>query len=168
MRETVFVPDLVPDQVFTGFCRRMAGAPRYGGEHGGSVPVACSLDEVLPLTLAATAERWGSSAHTNGLAVPLGRSASGTKMLDLQSDGPHLLVAGTTGSGKSELLRSITLALALSYPPERVNFFFIDFKGGSGLGPLSGLVHCVGLQTDLSGSEMERTLTSLRAEVQAP
>ncbi|MDQ0663734.1 S-DNA-T family DNA segregation ATPase FtsK/SpoIIIE [Arthrobacter ulcerisalmonis] len=165
-RETVFVPDLAPEEVFTSFCRSMAGARRRNTEQVSSVPATCSLDKVLPLTPAATTDRWDTSAETEGLAVPLGLSASGTRTLDLQSDGPHLLVAGTTGSGKSELLRSLTLALALSYPPERVNFFFIDFKGGSGLGPLSNLVHCVGLQTDLSASEMERTLTSLRAEVQ--
>jgi DNA segregation ATPase FtsK/SpoIIIE, S-DNA-T family len=86
-------------------------------------------------------------------------------ILDLQTDGPHLLVAGTTGSGKSELLRSLVLALALSHPPDRVNFLFIDFKGGSGLGPLAGLVHCVGVLTDLSAHELERTLASLRAEI---
>lgn len=164
--ETIFVPDLVPEDVFTGFCRRMAGATRQGTVQGGTVPATCSLGDVLPLTSAATAARWGSSGQKDGLAVPLGLTAAGTKTLDLQHDGPHLLVAGTTGSGKSELLCSLTLALALSYPPERVNFFLIDFKGGSGLGPLSDLVHCVGLQTDLSSSEMERTLTSLRAELQ--
>jgi S-DNA-T family DNA segregation ATPase FtsK/SpoIIIE len=75
------------------------------------------------------------------------------------------LVAGTTGSGKSELLRSLTVALALSYPPERINFLFVDFKGGSGLGPLTGLPHCVGILTDLSGHELERHLQSLRAEI---
>lgn len=164
--ETFFVPDLVPEDVFSGFCRSMAGAPRQGTMEAGSVPATCSLGEVLPLTPAATADRWGSSGQKDGLAVPLGLGAAGTKTVDLHHDGPHLLVAGTTGSGKSELLRSLTLALALSYPPERVNFFLIDFKGGSGLGPLSDLVHCVGLQTDLSSSEMERTLTSLRAELQ--
>ncbi|MBT2566543.1 FHA domain-containing protein [Arthrobacter sp. ISL-85] len=166
LRETVFVPDLVPDDVFTGFCRRMAGERRQDKERVRSVPATCSLDDILPLTPEATAERWDSSSQKDGLSIPLGLSAAGTKTLDLQYDGPHLLVAGTTGSGKSELLRSLTLALALSYPPERVNFFFIDFKGGSGLGPLSELVHCVGLQTDLSGSEMNRTLISLRAELQ--
>lgn len=165
VQKTAFVPDLAPEEVFSGFCRRMAHSMPRGKNQAGSVPATCSLHDVLPLTPAATAERWDSSGKREGLAAPLGLGAAGTKTLDLQSDGPHLLVAGTTGSGKSELLRSLTLALALSYPPERVNFFFIDFKGGSGLGPLSDLVHCVGLQTDLSASEMERTLASLRAEV---
>ena len=165
LRETVFVPDLAPEEVFTRFCRRLAGERSRGSEPGRGVPAACSLEQVLPLTPEATAGRWDSSAQDDRLAAPLGLSAAGMKYIDLHADGPHLLVAGTTGSGKSELLRSLTLALALSHPPERVNFFFIDFKGGSGLGPLGSLVHCVGLQTDLSNGEMDRTLTSLRAEV---
>ncbi|QDG63007.1 FtsK/SpoIIIE domain-containing protein [Pseudarthrobacter sp. NIBRBAC000502771] len=164
-RETTFVPDLVPDTVFSDFCRHMAVVRRQDNDRPGNIPAVCGLGDVLPLTPDATADRWQSSLDKDGLAIPLGICASGTKTIDLQYDGPHLLVAGTTGSGKSELLRSLTLALALSYPPERVNFFFIDFKGGSGLGPLSGLVHCVGLQTDLASSDMERTLTSLRAEL---
>ncbi|MFF2344271.1 FtsK/SpoIIIE domain-containing protein [Pseudarthrobacter sp. NPDC058119] len=165
LRETTFIPDLVPEAVFTDFCRHMAGTGAQDNHRPGSIPAACGLGEILPLTPAATADRWKSSLYRDGLAIPLGICASGTKTIDLQYDGPHLLVAGTTGSGKSELLRSLTLALALSYPPERINFFFIDFKGGSGLSPLSGLVHCVGLQTDLAGSDMERTLISLRAEL---
>lgn len=165
LRETVFVPDLVPEDVFTRFCRRRAGEHSEGMEPGTAVPAVCSLGQVLPLTPQATADRWNSRAEDDGLAAPLGLSSAGTKFIDLHADGPHLLVAGTTGSGKSELLRSLTLALALSYPPEHVNFFFIDFKGGSGLGPLASLVHCVGLQTDLSNGGMDRTLTSLRAEV---
>ncbi|HCN23478.1 MAG TPA: hypothetical protein DIT15_14780, partial [Arthrobacter bacterium] len=83
----------------------------------------------------------------------------------LHTDGPHLLVAGTTGSGKSELLRTLTVALALSYGPDRINFLFVDFKGGSGLGPLTGLPHCVGMLTDLSSHELDRSLQSLRAEI---
>ncbi|MEE9096567.1 FtsK/SpoIIIE domain-containing protein [Pseudarthrobacter phenanthrenivorans] len=162
---TAFVPDLVPEEVFAAYCRRLAGGHPPDKEQVNSVPAACSLAEVLPLAAGPTAKRWEANELSDGLAVPLGLGASGPKLLDLQADGPHLLVAGTTGSGKSELLRSLTLALALSYPPERVNFFFIDFKGGSGLVPLSGLVHCVGVQTDLSAADIDRTLTSLRAEV---
>ena len=93
------------------------------------------------------------------------RARAGVLRIDLKADGPHFLVAGTTGSGKSELLRTVAAGLAASHPPDRVNLLFIDFKGGSGLGPLTGLPHCVGMLTDLGGAEVERTLVSLRAEV---
>ncbi|TLM86795.1 FtsK/SpoIIIE domain-containing protein [Pseudarthrobacter sp. NamE5] len=164
-REIAFVPDLAPFDVFTSFCRQLAACPPLHDRAEPTIPALCRLDDVLPLSQAGTAARWTSSASTEDLSVPLGHGATGPQMLDLQSDGPHLLIAGTTGSGKSELLRSLTLALAVSYPPDRVNFLFVDFKGGSGLGPLAGLVHCVGVLTDLSAHELERTLASLRAEI---
>lgn len=160
-----FVPDLAPDDVFNNYCRQLAASPRRLDRPENSVPSLCTLDELLPLSPAHTAARWAANVQAAGLAVPLGLRANGPLILDLESDGPHLLVAGTTGSGKSELLRSLALALALSHPPDRINFLFIDFKGGSGLGPLAGLVHCVGVLTDLARHELERTLTSLRAEI---
>lgn len=163
--DVVFVPDLAPEEVFSTFCRRLATLPRVRdtGEH--ALPSTCTLDDILPLTAAHTAARWASSKKNAALSAPLGLGAVGAKVVDLHTDGPHLLIAGTTGSGKSELLRSLTLALALSHPPDRINFLFVDFKGGSGLGPLAGLVHCVGLLTDLARYELERTLISLRAEI---
>jgi S-DNA-T family DNA segregation ATPase FtsK/SpoIIIE len=160
-----FVPDLAAEEVFTEFCRRLAGQPDTAENGQRTVPSSCSLQDLLPLSPDSIAARWHASAHTNGLPVPLGLNATGTRGLDLVADGPHLLVAGTTGSGKSELLRTLTLALALSHPPDRVNFLFVDFKGGSGLGPLTELVHCVGMTTDLSAYELERTLASLKAEI---
>lgn len=163
--DLVFVPDLAPEDVFNAFCRRLATAPPREDDEQRLVPSTCVLDDVLPLSAAQTSARWALSKKNPGLAAPLGVGTAGARLLDLQTDGPHLLVAGTTGAGKSELLRTLTLALALCHPPDRVNFLFIDFKGGSGLGPLRGLVHCVGLLTDLASHELERTLTSLRAEI---
>jgi S-DNA-T family DNA segregation ATPase FtsK/SpoIIIE len=163
--EVAFVPDLAPEPVFTDFCRNLAGQPAPPDKGSKTVPGSCSLSDLLPLSPAGVAAQWNQSAQTDGLPVAMGISASGTRALDLVSDGPHLLVAGTTGSGKSELLRTFALALALSHPPDRVNFLFVDFKGGSGLGPLTGLVHCVGMLTDLSTYELERTMASLRAEI---
>lgn len=163
--DITFVPDLAPESVFLSFCRRLASHPEPRESVQSAVPEVCSLQDVLPLSPHGTAARWNASAGDQGLRFPLGLGTTGPRTLDLQADGPHLLVAGTTGSGKSELLRSLTLAMALSHPPERLNFLFIDFKGGSGLGPLAELVHCVGLLTDLSAHELERTLTSLRAEI---
>lgn len=160
-----FVPDLAQEEAFDAFFRRSAGSSAVAGRQEPAVPENCTLQDVLPLSAEETAVRWKYGAEQPALRIPLGLGATGPRYLDLQADGPHLLVAGTTGSGKSELLRTLTLALALSYPPDRVNFLFVDFKGGSGLGPLTDLVHCVGMVTDLSGHELERTLVSLRAEV---
>ncbi|MGW9404557.1 FtsK/SpoIIIE domain-containing protein [Arthrobacter sp. NPDC055585] len=93
-------------------------------------------------------------------------SAGGTPVsLDLVTDGPHLLVAGTTGSGKSELLRTLVASLACQVPPSVLNFLLIDFKGGSGLAPLAELPHTAGFLTDLSRENVARALTSLRAEL---
>ncbi|MDR7083065.1 S-DNA-T family DNA segregation ATPase FtsK/SpoIIIE [Arthrobacter ginsengisoli] len=159
-----FSPDLVPSGVFDRNCRRLqaagpAAVPRTG------MPAARSLGELLPLSAAGIASRWAESAGARGLPVPVGVGSSGPLQLDLQADGPHLLVAGTTGSGKSEFLRTLAAALAAGHPPDRVNLLLIDFKGGSGLRPLSGLAHCVGLLTDLDINGVARTLVSLRAEV---
>jgi S-DNA-T family DNA segregation ATPase FtsK/SpoIIIE len=160
-----FVPDLAPADVFSRFCRLLSGnaAPPAGG--AGTVPVSCLLRDLIDPRTGETSARWAANRDQPGLAVPIGRSADCEQGFDLHNDGPHVLIAGTTGSGKSELLRTMITALALSYPPDRVNFLFIDFKGGSGLGPLQGLPHCVGMLTDLTSHELERTLISLRAEI---
>lgn len=160
-----FVPDLAPAAVFDTFCRRLAAGAWLPRSASTGIPATCGLEDLVPLDPAATAARWKMAREAQGLAVPVGMGTSGAQLLDLHSDGPHLLVAGTTGSGKSEFLRTFIVSLAVSYPPDRVNFLFIDFKGGSGLGPLAGLVHCTGLLTDLSSHGLNRTLLSLRAEV---
>lgn len=159
-----FVADLVPQDVFAQYCRRF-GQDQGVPVRGRSVPAACTLAEVLDLSAEATALRWSVGRSAPGLAIPVGQGGDGPRILDLEADGPHLLVAGTTGSGKSELLRTLSVALALSYPPDRMNILFFDFKGGSGLGPLTSLPHCVGMLTDLTRSELDRTMASLRAEV---
>ncbi|MEO3933855.1 FtsK/SpoIIIE domain-containing protein [Micrococcaceae bacterium Sec7.4] len=159
-----FIPDLVPAGVFDRNCRRLgARAPESTPPAG--LPAACSLGALIPVSAADITLRWTASAFARGLPVTIGIGRSGPLPLDLQTDGPHFLVAGTTGSGKSALLRTLAAGLAAAHPPERVNLLFIDFKGGSGLRPLAGLPHCVGLLTDLDLDEMARTLVSLRAEV---
>jgi S-DNA-T family DNA segregation ATPase FtsK/SpoIIIE len=161
----IFVADLVPHDVFDRYCRQFGPATGGGTAARPSVPAACPLSDILDPSTAATARRWARGRLAPGLAIPIGLGTGGPRVLDLEADGPHVLVAGTTGSGKSELLRSLTVALALSYPPDRVNVLFFDFKGGSGLGPMTSLPHCVGMLTDLTRSELDRTMASLRAEV---
>ena len=100
-----------------------------------------------------------------GLAAPIGRAGAGVVSVDLELDGPHALVAGTTGAGKSELLRTLLGSLALHHPPDRLTFLLVDYKGGAAFRSLVALPHTVGLVTDLSGALAARALVSLRAEV---
>ncbi|MGO4582530.1 FtsK/SpoIIIE domain-containing protein [Arthrobacter sp. 2RAF6] len=165
LSETEFDPDLVPHPVFDRYCRSSARVPGLSIERAPLVPSTCQLTELLPPEPSSIAARWSASSERGGLSAVIGQGADGPRSLDLVSDGPHLLVAGTTGSGKSELLRTIVSAISLTHGPDRVNFLFVDFKGGSGLGPLLDLPQCVGMLTDLSEHELERTLSSLRAEV---
>lgn len=159
-----FTPDLVPSGVFDRNCR-LLGARATASASAAGIPEACALAGLLPVSAEEVSSRWAESTAVRGLPALVGIGSSGPLRLDLQADGPHFLVAGTTGSGKSEFLRTLAAALAAAHPPERLNLLFIDFKGGSGLGPLAGLAHCVGILTDLDTGEMARTLVSLEAEV---
>lgn len=85
--------------------------------------------------------------------------------IDLVEDGPHAVVAGTTGSGKSELLVSWVIAIATASGPDAVNFLLVDFKGGSSFSVVNNLPHTVGVITDLDQESAHRALLSLRAEV---
>jgi S-DNA-T family DNA segregation ATPase FtsK/SpoIIIE len=161
-----FIPDFVPAAVFDGYCRSVAalkGLDETGGSTG--VPDRCSLTDLLPSGQRRILRRWDEPTLHNGLRAPLGRGHDGWVSFDFKVDGPHLLVGGTTGSGKSELLRTLIASLALNYPPDHTTFFFFDFKGGSGLRPLAGLPHCVGLLTDLGPQHLDRALASLRSEI---
>ncbi len=100
-----------------------------------------------------------------GLRSEFGAASRGVFGVDLVTEGPHAVVGGTTGSGKSELLVSWVLGMAAHRPPSIVNFLFVDFKGGAAFEPLRSLPHCVGLITDLDPIAAARALESLRAEV---
>jgi S-DNA-T family DNA segregation ATPase FtsK/SpoIIIE len=100
-----------------------------------------------------------------GLRALVGQSAQGPLWLDLRAQGPHALVGGTTGAGKSEFLQAWVLGMASAYSPDRVTFLFVDYKGGSAFADCVKLPHCVGLVTDLSPHLVRRALTSLRAEL---
>ena len=85
--------------------------------------------------------------------------------IDLCRDGPHALIAGTTGSGKSELLQTLIAGLALTHPPDRCSFLLIDYKGGAAFAEAAALPHTVGVVTDLDGQTTVRALRSLAAEL---
>lgn len=96
---------------------------------------------------------------------PIGSSARGIFELDLVRDGPHVLIAGTTGSGKSELLRTMVIGLAASLAPHELAFVLIDYKGGATFSPCEELPHVLGVVTDLDAHLTRRALLSLNAEL---
>ena len=107
----------------------------------------------------------GRLRRDNHLRALVGQGASERFYLDLRTQGPHALVGGTTGSGKSEFLQSWVLGMAAAHSPTRVNFLFVDYKGGAAFADCIHLPHSVGLVTDLSPHLVRRALTSLTAEL---
>ena len=99
------------------------------------------------------------------LRAVIGHAGTEPFALDLRADGPHALVGGTTGSGKSEFLQSWVLGMAAAHSPDRLTFLFVDYKGGSAFADCIKLPHTVGLVTDLSPHLVRRALTSLKAEL---
>ena len=130
---------------------------------GVGLPADVSLTELLGETSIgrAASGRWSAPS----MVVRVGTGSAGPVEVDLERDGPHLLIAGTTGSGKSELLQTLVAGLACAAPPDRTAFLLIDYKGGAAFGRLADLPHTTGVVTDLDQQQAARALRSLRAEV---
>ena len=116
-----------------------------------------------PPSAARIAGRWRDGGRST-LAV-IGESYDGPFGIDISKDGPHALIAGTTGSGKSELLQTIVASLAVANRPDEMTFVLIDYKGGSAFAECALLPHTVGMVTDLDPHQVERALVSLTAEL---
>lgn len=101
----------------------------------------------------------------DGLPAVIGVGARGAQTVDLARHGPHALVAGTTGAGKSELLTSWVLQMTATTPPCHLSLVLVDYKGGAAFGPLARLPHTAGVLTDLDPALTSRALGSLLAEV---
>lgn len=111
--------------------------------------------------------RWSLSRTEERLKVPIGQRAGGNVVsLDVHEKfhGPHGLIAGTTGSGKSELLQTYLLSIAVSFSPADVNFFMIDYKGGGTGNLLKDLPHCAGVISNLSGKQIKRAMSAITSE----
>ena len=106
--------------------------------------------------------RW---AQSQSLRAVIGTLPEAPLSIDLRSDGPHALIAGTTGAGKSELLQTLVASLALTHSPERITFLLIDYKGGAAFKDCVRLPHTVGFVTDLNTHLVRRALVSLEAEL---
>ena len=176
-------PELVSLTEVARFADELAALARRRGLAAARAPLPArvSFAEVVPAWSVADADDGvGGAAHpdaarpdatcpvtrrADGLSAVLGVGHDGPVRVDLVADGPHAVVAGTTGSGKSELLVTWMAALAAAHPPEEVTVLLVDFKGGAAFDPLLALPHAVGLVTDLDGRGARRALESLRAEI---
>ncbi len=160
-----------PDLVSGAWCERLARALSpirdvSGDEEAAAVPDTSRLLSLLrldppePQRLLAG---WQAGGRTT--RAVLGEGADGVFRVDVSRDGPHALVAGTTGAGKSELLQSMIASLAIGNRPDEMTFVLVDYKGGAAFKDCSRLPHTVGMVTDLDGHLTTRALESLAAEL---
>ncbi len=167
---------LTPDGVGLWWCDRVSRAlaplRSVRQPHPAGLPSSATLGEVLGeprVTATSVLARWAQATEEGqGASAPVaavGFRADGLHRIDLRQDGPHILVGGTTGSGKSEFLRTLVTSLALGSPPADLAFVLVDFKGGAAFGPCADLPHVVGMVTDLDNHLVARALTSLGAEL---
>jgi S-DNA-T family DNA segregation ATPase FtsK/SpoIIIE len=172
-RRVTFSLDLVGPWWSDRVARALAPLRCAGAGAEMELPTEVALTDVLGLGQVTADEvlaRWkatdpGSSSAGRPPVAVVGVAREGPHTIDLRRDGPHVLVGGTTGSGKSELLRTLVTSLALSCPPKDLTFVLVDFKGGAAFGSCARLPHVVGLVTDLDEHLVGRALASLGAEI---
>lgn len=165
------VGQILADQVSTAWCERVARALApvrdvSRDDADSALPTAARLLNLIEMPNPAGADIariWQRGGSTT--VAPIGIAADGPFVLDIRRDGPHALIAGTTGAGKSELLQTIITSLAVGNTPDALNFVLIDYKGGSAFLDCSRLPHTVGMVSDLDAHLTERALASLAAEL---
>lgn len=134
----------------------------------GRLPGAVTLESLVGEWDAARIASGWAAASEDGRRRPratIGVAADGTVDVDLVRDGPHALLAGTTGAGKSELLRSLVVGLAAAAPPEELQMVLVDYKGGATFDALARLPHVAAVVSDLDERLGARALRALHAEL---
>ena len=162
--------DYISNDMFACFSRRMAGIEVKVQENLLQIEKSVSLFDLFhiqdPVELQIE-ERWRTSRTDLYMKAPIGLKAGGRICyLDIheKAHGPHGLVAGMTGSGKSEILQTYIISMAICYPPEEIGFFLIDYKGGGMANLFEQLPHVVGSISNLSGSDIRRAMVSIKSE----
>lgn len=168
---TEFIYEKVDDVTIRRIARRLF--PVYCEEISleSSLRKTISFFELLQIYAASDLDlgaRWAQSRIYESMASPLGvNSKDEIVYLNLheKAHGPHGLVAGTTGSGKSEILQSYILSAATLFHPYEIGFVIIDFKGGGMVNQFKKLPHLIGAITNIDGKEIDRSLKSIKAEL---
>ncbi|UOY91680.1 type VII secretion protein EssC [Ectobacillus sp. JY-23] len=156
--------------------RRMAPM-RMRQSAAGAIPRVCTLFDLYNVSRVEDlqiAERWQENRYPQTLPVPIGVREGGKPVtlnihdkIERNGHGPHGLMAGTTGSGKSEVIQSIIASLAITYHPHEVAFMLIDYKGGGMSNTFAGLPHVIGTITNLEDPNIiQRAQISLNAELE--
>jgi S-DNA-T family DNA segregation ATPase FtsK/SpoIIIE len=165
------VPEAQPDR-FTltqagSLARSLAGVQDATARSRGigQLPTYVSLPDLLGGDPSADGVQAAWQRHDGSLAAPVGLSETGPFTIDMRRDGPHALLGGTTGAGKSEMLQTLVASLAAHIPPTRLTFLLVDYKGGAAFKDCVQLPHVVGFVTDLDSHLVHRALVSLNAEL---
>ena len=152
------------------FARTLSSIKVKEEENGGEIPNVLTFFDMYgvnrPNELNAL-DRWRKNRTYESLRSLVGQKAGGADCyLDVHEKyhGPHGLVAGTTGSGKSETLQTYMLSLALNFSPDDIGFFIIDYKGGGMANLFDGLPHIIGAISNLSGNQIRRAMVSIKSE----
>lgn len=165
------LPRILTEGVAVAWCDRVARAISPLKDVGArsaaeTLPDSARLLDVIaldPPTETAVRARW--AVEPRSTTMTLGVGTGGRFSLDLKADGPHGLIAGTTGSGKTELLQTMIASLAIANRPEELNFVLVDYKGDSAFKDCVNLPHTVGKVNDLDQHLVKRALASLQAEL---
>ncbi len=152
------------------FARRLSAVRVNELSGGGDIPAMLDFFDLLNVNALEeldVAGRWKKNRTYESLRAPIGRKAGGADCyLDIHEKyhGPHGVLAGTTGSGKSETLQTYILSLAVNFSPQDVAFLLIDFKGGGMANLFATLPHTAGIISNLSGSQIHRAMVSIKSE----
>lgn len=155
------------ENLYRAGCEQEQGALSEGQVHQ-SAHLFSSLQQqnrADDMAVESVLQRWSAQRYAFDIRCYLGVSSGGSLNIGLSEHGPHWLLGGTTGAGKSQLLRSLVLSAALRYPPERLGLILVDFKGSAGLGPLAQLPHALSVLSNFDVSAVERALEFLRADI---